>query len=170
MIRARTSTCGPAIRSTSIASSRSSWPRALVGAGGVTSGLTGLFPFEQEQLTLSEALAKAGGLVDGAPIRRSSSTGWSRATWSSGWASIPASSRRRAKYIPTVYRANFRDPSVFFAAQRFPMRNKDAIFVATADSVELEKFIAHSQAITSYVAGTATDVLVTRDAIRALRR
>ena len=29
-----------------------------------------------------------------------------------------------AKFIPTVYRANYRDPSVFFAVQRFPMRNK----------------------------------------------
>ena len=35
-----------------------------VGAGGVDSGVTGLFPFEQERLSFAEGLAKAGGLVD----------------------------------------------------------------------------------------------------------
>lgn len=141
-----------------------------LGAGGVTSGLTGLFPFEQEQLTLSEALAKAGGLVDG---RANPQVFLYRMEPRDVVERMGANTSKfppTAKYIPTVYRANFRDPSIFFAAQRFPMRNKDAIFVATADSVELEKFIAHSTAITSYVAGTSLDVLATRDALRALRR
>lgn len=141
-----------------------------VGAGGVDSGVTGLFPFEQEQLSLAEALAKAGGLVDARAnpqaflYRMEPRDVVERMGVDTG--KFPPT----AKFIPTVYRANFRDPSVFFAAQRFPMRNKDAIFIATADSVQLEKFIAHSQAITSYAAGTATDVLATRTAIRALRR
>lgn len=141
-----------------------------VGAGGVDSGVTGLFPFEQERLSLAEGLAKAGGLVDARAnpqaflYRMEPRDVVERMGVDTG--KFPPS----AKFIPTVYRANFRDPSVFFAAQRFPMRNKDAIFIATADSVQLEKFIAHSQAITSYAAGTATDVLITRDAIRALRR
>ena len=139
-----------------------------LGAGGVTSGVTGLFPFEQEQLSLNEALAKAGGLVDGRanpqvflyrmePRETVERMGVDTSKF-------PAATR----FIPTVYRANFRDPSAFFVAQRFPMRNKDAIYVANADSVELEKFIAHSRTLTNYVAGTAVDVLVTRDAIRAL--
>jgi polysaccharide export outer membrane protein len=141
-----------------------------LGAGGVTSGVTGLFPFEQEQLSLNEALAKAGGLVDGRAnpqaflYRMEPRETLERMGVDTG--KFPPA----AKFIPTVYRANFRDPSVFFFAQRFPMRNKDAIYVANADSVELEKFIAHSTAITSYVAGTTLDVLVTRDSIRALRR
>lgn len=144
--------------------------QGALGAGGQTSGVTGLFAFEQEQLSLSEALAKAGGLVDGRAnpqvflYRMEPREVVERMGVETG--KFPPT----AKFIPTVYRANFRDPSVFFVAQRFPMRNKDAIFVATADSVELEKFIAHSTAITSYVAGTSVDVLATRDAIRALRR
>ena len=35
-----------------------------LGAGGQTSGLTGQFAFEQEWLSLNEAVAKAGGLLD----------------------------------------------------------------------------------------------------------
>jgi polysaccharide biosynthesis/export protein len=141
-----------------------------LGAGGQESGVTGLFSFDQEQLTLSEALGKAGGLVGGRSnpqvflYRMEPREVVERMGVDTG--KFPPAT----KFIPTVYRANFRDPSVYFAAQRFLMRNKDAIFVATADSVELEKFIAHSSAITSYVAGTTGDILATRDALRALRR
>lgn len=139
-----------------------------LGTGGQTSGVTGLFPFEQEQLSLNEALAKAGGLVDQRAhpqvfiYRMEPRESLERMGVDIG--KFPL----EAKFIPAIYRANFRDPSAFFFAQRFPMRNKDAIYVANADSVELEKFMAHSQAITGYVAGTAVDVLITRDAIRAL--
>ena len=59
------------------------------------------------------------------------------------------------KYIPTIYRANIRDPSSFFFTQRFPMRHKDAIYVANAGSVEVEKFMAHSLIVTSYAADIA---------------
>ncbi len=141
-----------------------------LGAGGVTSGVTGFFPFDQEQLTLNEAIAKAGGLVDG---RANPHVFLYRMEPREVLDKMGVDTRKfpvTAKFIPTVYKANYRDPSIFFLAQRFPMRNKDAIYVANADSVELEKFIAHSTAITSYVAGTAGDIVATRDAIRALRR
>ena len=140
-----------------------------LGAGGQTSGLTGLYAFEQERLSLNEALAKAGGLVDTKAnpqvlLYRMEN----RATLEKIGVDIrPFGSE---KYIPTIYRANFRDPSSFFFAQRFPMRHKDAIYVANADSVELEKIMAHSRSISSFVAGTAGDVLFTRDAARALRQ
>lgn len=141
-----------------------------LGAGGVTSGVTGLFPFEREQLSLNEAIAKAGGLVD---TRANPQIFLYRMEPRETLERIGVDIGKfppATKFIPTIYRANYRDPSAFFLAQRFPIRNKDAIYVANADSVELEKFIAHSSAITTYVSGTAVDVLVTRDAVRALRR
>jgi polysaccharide export outer membrane protein len=141
-----------------------------LGAGGVTSGVTALFAFEQEQLTLNEAIAKAGGLVDG---RANPQVFLYRMEPRDILDKMGVDTRKfplTAKFIPTVYKSNYRDPSIFFLAQRFPIRHKDAIYVANADSIELEKFIAHSTAITSYLAGTAGDVVATRDAIRALRR
>jgi polysaccharide export outer membrane protein len=140
-----------------------------LGAGGVTSGVTGLFPFEQERLSLNEALAKAGGLVD--TRANASNVFIYRVELRDALERMGLDTSKFApdqKFIPTVYRVNYRDPSVFFFTQRFQMRHKDAIYVANADSVELEKFIAHSRNITSYVAGTAVDVLITRDSIRAL--
>lgn len=139
-----------------------------LGAGGVTSGVTGSFAFEQEQLSLNEALAKAGGLVDARANPQIFLYRMEPREIVERMGVDTSKFPPTTKFIPTVYRTNFRDPSAFFVAQRFPMRNKDAIYVANADSIELEKFISHSRAITTYVAGTAIDVLATRDAIRAL--
>jgi polysaccharide export outer membrane protein len=74
------------------------------------------------------------------------------------------------KLIPTIYRANFRDPSSFFFAQGFPMRHKDIIYVANADAVEIVRFLSFVRAITSTVAGVTEDAQITRDSARALGR
>jgi polysaccharide export outer membrane protein len=76
---------------------------------------------------------------------------------------------RGQKLIPTVYRANFRDPSSFFVGQRFPVRHKDIIYVATADSVEVVKFLNYLRAISSTVSGVAIEGATTRDVIRGAR-
>ncbi len=140
-----------------------------LGAGGQTSGITGIFSFDQEVLSLNEAIAKAGGLID---TRAKPSSvyvyrnEYRRILESAG---VDTSKfRPEQDIIPTVYRANFRDPSSFFLAQRFPIRHKDAIYVANADSVEIEKFLSFTQNVTGTVSGVAEDALVTRNSIRAL--
>ena len=60
--------------------------------------------------------------------------------------------------IPTVYRANFRDPSMMFGAQLFRMRDKDLMYAANSGSVELAKFLG----LIRDVSGTA---LVTGGAV-----
>lgn len=45
--------------------------------------------------------------------------------------------------IPTVYRADFRDPSIFLQAQRFPMRDKDTLYVGNADAIEVAKVFSY---------------------------
>jgi polysaccharide export outer membrane protein len=134
---------------------------------GQTSGLTAQFPFEQEKLSLNEAVAKAGGLLDSRAnpgqvfLYRIE---YREALENMGVAlgKFPAGQ----KLIPTVYRANFRDPSSFFFAQAFMMRHKDVIYVSNADSVEVVKFLDYLRAITSTVSGVAGDTVLTKDAIR----
>jgi len=70
--------------------------------------------------------------------------------------------------VPTVYRANYRDPSVFFATQRFPMRNHDVIYVTNSDSVELDKFLAHMENITGAFSTVTGDVLATKLNVKAI--
>jgi polysaccharide export outer membrane protein len=138
-----------------------------LGTVGQTSGLTGQFAFDQEHLSLNEAVARAGGLLD---FRANP-----------GQVFLYRLEHRqmleRLKIdlqgfppeqvmIPVVYRANFRDPSSFFFAQGFMMRHKDVIYVSNADSVEVVKFLDYLRAITSTVSGVAGDAVLTKDAVR----
>jgi polysaccharide export outer membrane protein len=42
--------------------------------------------------------------------------------------------------VPIVYSVSFADPAGYFLATRFQMRNKDVLFAANAQSVEIDKF------------------------------
>ena len=137
-----------------------------LGTSQQTSGLTGQFAFEQERLSLNEGLAKAGGLQD------------SRANpaqvfvyrieqrellekFNVDLSKFPA----EQKLIPSVYRINYRDPSSFFLAQKFAMRNKDIIYAANSDATEIVKFLSYLRAVTSTVAGVGVDGATTRDIV-----
>lgn len=137
------------------------------GQTGASQGVSGFFPFDQERISLSDAIAKAGGLVDD---RANAQVFVFRWELREALERMGIDVRRFAgrDVVPTVYRANFRDPSVFFYTQRFPMRNKDAIYVANADAIELEKFLGHTLLVSSAVAGTTASAVVTRDAVRNL--
>jgi polysaccharide export outer membrane protein len=141
-----------------------------LGTVGQTSGLTGQFAFEQEHLSLNEAVAKAGGLLD---FRANPGQVFLYRVEPRGMleglqVDLVAFPPEQAM-IPVIYRANFRDPSSFFFAQSFPMRHKDVIYVSNAESVEVGKFLEHLLLITGTVSGAGADALITRDVLR-LRR
>lgn len=138
-----------------------------IGTANQTSGVTGQFAFEQEKLSLNEAVAKAGGLSD--TRANPGQVFLYRVEYREVLESMGVDVSkfpREQKLIPTVYRANFRDPSSFFFAQSFSMRHKDVIYVSNADSVEVVKFLDYLRAITSTVSGVSGDVVTTRDAVR----
>lgn len=137
-----------------------------LGTVGQTSGLTAQFPFEQEKLSLNEAVAKAGGLLDARA--NPGQVFLYRIEYRDALEKMGvklSKFRPEEKLIPTVYRANFRDPSSFFLAQSFAMRHKDIIYVSNADSVEVVKFLDYVRAITSTVSGVAGDTVLTKDAL-----
>lgn len=140
-----------------------------VGALGST-GQTAQFPFEQEKLSLNEAIAKAGGLLN--TRSDAQQVFLYRMEDRNALTAMHVKLDKfppSQKYIPTIYRTNFRDPSGFFVAQRFPVRHKDVIYVATADSIEIVKFLDYLRAITSTVAGVGADIAVTRDLSRGAK-
>ncbi|MGD9667556.1 MAG: polysaccharide biosynthesis/export family protein [Hyphomicrobiaceae bacterium] len=139
-----------------------------IGGSTQTQGITGLFEFGDERISLSEAIAQAGGLID---ERANTEVFVYRFEARNVLESMGVDIARFAgqEIIPTVYRLNYRDPAVFFLSQRFPMRHKDSIYVANADSVELEKFLFHTRAVTGTVSAVTGDIVATRDNIRALR-
>src|SRR5262249_50599756 len=95
-------------------------------------------PFGTWRITLAEAVAKAGGLVDGAadPASVFVYRGETRETAQQlGVDCAPYS----GPLIPVIYNINLRDPAGYFLASNFEMRNKDMIYVSNSVSVESSK-------------------------------
>lgn len=135
-----------------------------LGSTGQTSGLTGQFAFEQERLSLGEAVARAGGFTD--TRANPGQVFLYRLEYREALERMKLDLKKfpaEEKLIPTVYRANFRDPSSFFFAQGFPMRHTDIIYVSNADSVELIKFLDLIRAVSGTAAGVATDAVVLKN-------
>jgi polysaccharide export outer membrane protein len=63
--------------------------------------------------------------------------------------------------VPIVYSVSFKDPGGFFLATRFQMHNKDLLFAANAEKVEVNIFLALVQNINATANGiTATGINV----------
>lgn len=107
--------------------------------------------FEAQGITLAQALARAGGLHD----QRANAVGVFIFRFEDPKAvgdAVPTRTTPDGK-VPVVYRVNLKDPVSFFAAQGFPMRNKDIMYVANAPGAELQKFL---NIVSSVVVPTVT--------------
>ena len=115
-------------------------------------GVQRQIPFDAWRISLAEAVAKAGGLIDSAadPTSVFVYRGETRET-------VEAmgfdTSQFPGPIIPVVYNLNHRDPASHFLTTSFEMRNKDVIYVSNAGAVETAKF----RAFMATLYGTATD-------------
>ena len=100
--------------------------------------------FETQGISLAQALARSGGLIDqrsnpsGVFLFRLEprSTGTATAT-----ASEPAPMTTGGELVPVVYRVDLSDPRSLFWIQSFPMKDKDVLYVSNAPVTELQKFL-----------------------------
>ncbi|WP_426265189.1 polysaccharide biosynthesis/export family protein [Sphingomonas sp. PWP1-2] len=44
--------------------------------------------------------------------------------------------------VAVIYRVNLKDPSTFFVAQSFPIRDKDVVYVSNAPLADIQKFVS----------------------------
>jgi polysaccharide export outer membrane protein len=109
-------------------------------------------PFGAWRVTLAEAIAKAGGLNDNQadPASVFLYRGETRKTLD---AMGVDTSQFKGPIIPVVYNLNLLDPSGYFLASQFEMRNKDVIYVSNSASIEMAKF----RNFMATIYGTATD-------------
>jgi polysaccharide biosynthesis/export protein len=107
-------------------------------------------PFGAWRITLAEAVAKAGGLVDGAADPASVFL-YRGETRDVAEAMGIDCSKFQGPIIPVIYNINFRNPGSYFLATTFEMRNKDVIYVSNSVSVEASKFITYLRTVTSTV-------------------
>lgn len=104
------------------------------------SGNQGQFGFDLERLSLAEAVAKAGGLLDdranpGAVFLYRRESHATARRYGIDVSRYPDGS------VPIVYNINLRDPRSFFVAQRMDMRSKDVLFVSNALTIEAAKVL-----------------------------
>ncbi len=143
-------------------------PQTVVVFGAA--GAQGQFNFDAWRISLSEAIAKAGGLNDtlADPASVFVYRGESRMVSEKLGIDI---SKFAGPIIPVVYNVNLRDPAGYFFATKFQMRNKDVIFESNAIAVEEAKVFNYIRLVTATINDpivAATNAVILRDAIRTL--
>lgn len=124
-------------------------PQSFTAFGAVNRNA--VIPFETIGMTLEEAVAKAGGLLDfksdpdGVFLLRFEPPSLVHEI-------VPERDiDRREKLIPVVYRLSLRDVKSYFLARSFRMRDKDVLYVANSTGAELQKFLNLAATLTGPV-------------------
>ncbi len=112
-------------------------PLSFTALGAV--GRNSEVDFEANGINLAQALARIGGLDD----NRSNPAGVfvfrlvppDALTWPEKPTTLIEGK------VPTIFQFNLRDPAIFFAAQSFPVENKDLIYVSNAPAADLQKVL-----------------------------
>ena len=109
---------------------------SVLGATGRNEEL----PLEAQGITLAQALARSGGLID----NRASPQGVFVFRYEQAdaidWPRQPVA-RTAEGLVPVVYRLDLRSPAGFFHMQNFPVRHRDVLYVSNAPAAELQKFL-----------------------------
>lgn len=114
--------------------------------------------FEGTGITLAQAMARVGGLQDaranikGVFVFRLEDPRALAPELRAG-AAVTADGK-----IPVVYRIDMSNPATFFVIQKFPMRDKDILYVSNAPLVDLQKFVGLVSQIAFSVVGIANSV------------
>jgi polysaccharide biosynthesis/export protein len=129
------------------------------------SGQQGQFNFEAWRLSLAEAVGKSGGLNN--DLADPGSVFLYRGEPREVAVRLGVDVKKFATpMIPIIYSVNFRDPSGYFLATKMQVRNKDVLYVANAQGVEVAKFMQYIRLINA----TVNDPIVTATNVHALSR
>ena len=99
--------------------------------------------FETQGISLAQALARSGALVDS----RSNPSGVfvfrleKRTTEAASAQSADPATTAAEGFAPVIYRVDLKDPRSLFWIQNFPMKDKDVLYVSNAPAAELQKFL-----------------------------
>lgn len=112
-----------------------------------STGTSSEVPFESTGITLAQALGRAGGLN----ADRADPSGVFIFRFEDPAAVAPeiaATARRTTEgKIPVIYSVDMKEPSAFFVAQHFPIRDKDVLYVSRAPLSDLQRFVSIAASI-----------------------
>lgn len=96
--------------------------------------------FEAQGISLAQALARAGGLLDVRSNPQGAFIFRLEQAQALEWPRQPVGTTPDG-FVPVIYRINLRNPNSFFVMQSFPVSNKDVLYVSNAPAAELQKFL-----------------------------
>jgi len=96
--------------------------------------------FETQGISLAQALARSGGLIDLRSNARGVFIFRFEPKDALSWPREPVLTTADG-LVPTVYRIDLSDPKSLFLIQNFPMENRDVLYVSNAPITEIEKFL-----------------------------
>jgi polysaccharide biosynthesis/export protein len=96
--------------------------------------------FESRGITLAQALARSGGLIDSRSNARGVFIFRFLPKTALTWPHEPVKTTPEGM-VPVVFRIDLTDPASFFLIQNFPMENRDVLYVSNAPITEINKFL-----------------------------
>jgi polysaccharide export outer membrane protein len=137
-------------------------PQVFLAFGAA--GAQGQFTFDMWKINMTQALAKAGGLLD-AQAEPAGVYVYRREPRELAERLGVDCSKFVGPLVPIVYNVDFRDPAGFFLATKFEMRDKDVLFAANAATVDTAKFLQFVRVVIA----TANDTIVTANNAQILK-
>jgi polysaccharide biosynthesis/export protein len=137
-------------------------PQVFLAFGA--SGQQGQFPFNMWKISLTQAMAIAGGLLD-AQAEPAGVYVYRREPRELAERLGVDCSKFDGPMVPVVYNVNFRDPAGYFLATKFEMRDKDVLFAANAATVDTAKFLQ----FINLIVATANNGVVTASNAQIVR-
>jgi polysaccharide biosynthesis/export protein len=128
-------------------------PQTFLAFGA--SGQQGQFPFNAWRVSLAEAVGLAGGLLD-VQADPSSVFLYRREPRELAEKLGIDCSKYEGPTVPVVYNVSFKDPGGYFLATKVQMYNKDVIFAANSQSVDVTKFFNFVNTVVQPVNGMAS--------------
>jgi polysaccharide export outer membrane protein len=96
--------------------------------------------FETQGITLAQALARSGGLMDARSNARGVFVFRFEPKAALTWPHQPVMTTPEGM-VPVAFRIDLSDPASFFTIQSFPIENRDILYVSNAPITEIQKFL-----------------------------
>ncbi|MBL8350010.1 MAG: polysaccharide export protein [Burkholderiaceae bacterium] len=105
-----------------------------------TTGKNEEISFEAQGISLAQALARTGGLVDSRSDPQGVFIFRLEQPDALEWPRQPVATTPDG-LVPVVYRFDLNNPASYFVMQNFAMNNRDVLYTSTATAAELQKFL-----------------------------
>jgi polysaccharide export outer membrane protein len=96
--------------------------------------------FEAQGITLAQALARTGGLLDNQSDAQGIYVFRFEPKDALDWPHQPVTTTKDGR-VAVIYRLDLKNPASLFVAQDFPMSNRDLLYVSNAPATQMQKFL-----------------------------